>query len=366
MDKVMKKICSFVFLSLLVSTCISFAADNSASLPDSLCDYDCDLSPEMMRRLGKRLKTRGGETDGLELVDRISVRCEATGGATAGAADQESSDDDLEDFLKGLYLGSEPSEQTGNSSASTFARMERGALLRLPSVREEEPEREGGAGRGAPVTKAYFETGIPEKKHAKRTLSKLIKDQDKLATNLLHIFLEFLISPEEASKGFDFNDFAIRLAACKTAEAQKDLIRKEDQKLRGPLFSGDEEEYYGDEEGNGPLTIYFREKTPTKERVTTVLLHLIKERESATVLRLNNLIDSLFKHSPTRLNGNYFNNFAQELDSCKTLFEQLEFLGTKEEQLKLWLDEEDAKASIARPLAYFRGKRTSNHLCFGS
>ena len=352
MDKVMKKICSFVFLSLLVSTCISFAADSCASSPDSLCDSDCDvLSPEMRKRLGKRPRTKEGETDGLELVARRSVTCEATGGATAGAADQESSDgssdESLEDFLRSLDLGSDPGEQTGNPLASRFAGMQRGVLLTLPSVKEEKPEREGGAGRGAPVTKAYFKPGIPEKEHAKTTLSKLIKDEDQLATSLLHILLEFLISPEEESKGFDFNDFAIRLAACKTAEDQKGLILKEDDKLRGPFSSGDEEEYYADEEGDKFSTTYFTEETPTKERVITVLFHLIKDGDrKSTLSRLETLIESLFTHSPTRLSRNYFNHFAQELDSRETLFGQNEFLGTKEEQLKLWMDQQDAKANI--------------------
>lgn len=89
----------------------------------------------------------------------------------------------------------------------------------------------------------YFES-IPDRETAKAILSGLIKDQDAFTTNQLAVVLNYLFDPtqdETPKDGFDFNDFARKLAACDDVDAQRKLLTVMENE-HGKAWESDEDD----------------------------------------------------------------------------------------------------------------------------
>jgi len=327
----MKKIYNLVFLSLLASTCTALAMD---------------FVDETEKKPPFSQAANGKMADSEWYDDTV-----AAGNSPESRERLNGLEADAEALLESLTASAAPSAAT-KDPLSASVQMRRGLTV-LDALAEEAAEDDRDEDErlavavGAPAVTVYFELDTPDKEAAKIVLSELIIGKDEFTTNQLSLLLNFLYDPSSNSEipiAFNFNEFAIRLAACETLDQQNELIDEIEDQHAVPWESDEEE---SDTAGDVPaVTVYFESDNPDREEAERELLKLVPSGEVGTMF-LGEILNLLYKEGCPGVDK--LNKIARELDELTSGDAKEGYLIALEEELSAALAEAGSEGSQSEP-----------------
>ncbi|MBY0461863.1 MAG: hypothetical protein K2Q34_01615, partial [Alphaproteobacteria bacterium] len=184
----------------------------------------------------------------------------------------------------------------------------------------------------APLT-IYFDS-VPDRDAAEKILAGLLIGKNRaFTTNQLKLVLNYLFDPtqdEMPKAGFDFNDFARKLAACATSSAQRKLLNQMEVEY-GDAWDSDEDETLA--AASVPETRVYFETTDDNDRARAegVLSELVPSSDSA-IEHLQKTLDLLYQSS-TLPSVEILNKIARELDELTSSDAKEGYLITLQEEL---------------------------------